>query len=150
MAEQFEQEVSVKEGANRLRNRSMPITVLLTDDKEVIRTSIRRLISSDPEVHIVGEATSFRQTIQYAAELKPHIVLMDIHLPDDSAVSPHEMRSFLNSLGTRMIAISFWNDDATMERAQSFGAVTFLDKLTLGTELIPTIKATCGWNEAQA
>ena len=42
----------------------MPITVLLTDDKEFVRSSIRLLLDSDPEIHTVGEAVNFRQTIQ--------------------------------------------------------------------------------------
>jgi len=37
----------------------MPITVLLTNDDEVVRSSIRRLLDSDPEIHTVGEADTF-------------------------------------------------------------------------------------------
>ena len=42
----------------------MPITVLLTDDKEVVRSAIRLLLSSDPEIRIVGEASNFLETIK--------------------------------------------------------------------------------------
>ena len=52
-------------------SRAMPITVLVTDDKEVVRSSIRLLRNSDPEIRIVGEASSFQQTIQSAIALKP-------------------------------------------------------------------------------
>ena len=37
----------------------MPITVLLTDDKELFAAAIRLLLSSDPEIRIVGEASNF-------------------------------------------------------------------------------------------
>jgi len=57
----------------------MPITVLLTDDKEAVRNSIRMLLESDPEIRIVGEAANFQQTIQSATDLKPQIVVMDLH-----------------------------------------------------------------------
>jgi DNA-binding NarL/FixJ family response regulator len=119
----------------------MPITVLLTDDKEVVRHSIRLLLNSDPEIRMVGEAANFRETIQSASDLKPQIVVMDLHMADDSFVNPQEIQSLLNTLGSRLIAISFWDDEGTQALAESLGAVTLLDKLTLATELIPAIKA---------
>ena len=119
----------------------MPITVLLTNDEEAVRTSIRRLLDSDPEIHTVGEAVNFQQTIQRAIELKPQIVVLDLRMADNSSVNPQEIKSQLNTLGSRLIAISFWDDAATQALAESLGAATLLDKLTLATELIPAIKA---------
>jgi DNA-binding NarL/FixJ family response regulator len=123
------------------REAAMPITVLLTDDEEAVRSSIRRLLSSDPEIHIVGEVGSFQQTIQSALDLKPQVVVMDLHMPDDLSVGPQEIKSLLNTLGSRLIAMSFWNDQDTQALAQSLGAVILLDKMVLVTELIPAIKA---------
>lgn len=120
----------------------MPITVLLTDDKEVVRHSVRLLLNSDSEISVIGEATNFQQTIQSATHLKPQIIIMDLHMADDSSVNAQEIKSLLNTLGSRLIAISFWDDEGTRALAESFGAVTLLDKLTLATELIPAIKAT--------
>jgi two-component system, NarL family, response regulator NreC len=119
----------------------MPITVLVADDKEVVLSSIRLLLSSDPEIHIVGEVGSFQQTIQSALDLKPQVVVMDLHMPDDLSVSPQEIKSLLDTLGSRLIAMSFWNDQDTQALAQSLGAVILLDKMILVTELIPAIKA---------
>jgi two-component system response regulator DevR len=120
--------------------RAVPITVLVADDKEVVLSSIRLLLGTDLEIRIVGEAASFQQTLQRATELKPHIVLMDLHMPDESCISPQEIKSQLDRLGSRLIAMSFWNDQGTQALAESLGAVTLLDKLTLFTELIPAIK----------
>jgi len=119
----------------------MPITVLLTDDKEAVRNSIRMLLESDPEIRTVGEAANFQQTLRSATDLKPQIVVMDLHMPDDSSVNPREIKSLLNTFGSRLIAISFWNDEGTQALAESLGAVTLLDKMKLVTELIPAIKA---------
>jgi hypothetical protein len=63
-------------------------------------------------------------------------------MPDDSSVSPQEIKSLLNTLGSRLIAISFWDDEGTQALAENLGAVTLLDKMKLVTELIPAIKAT--------
>ena len=122
----------------------MPITVLLTDDKEAVRNSIRMLLESDPEIRTVGEAANFQQTLRSATDLKPQIVVMDLHMPDDSSVNPREIKSLLNTFGSRLIAISFWNDEGTQALAESLGAVTLLDKMKLATELIPAIKDATG------
>ena len=119
----------------------MPITVLLTNDEEAVRISIRRLLDSDPEIRVVGEEASFQQAIQRAIELKPQIVVMDLRMAVTSSVNPQEIKSQLNTLGSRLIAMSFWNDEDAQALARSFGAVTLLDKLTLTTDLIPAIKA---------
>jgi DNA-binding NarL/FixJ family response regulator len=118
-----------------------PITVLLTNDDEAVRTSIRRLLDSDPEIHTVGEAVNFQQTIQRAIELKPQIVLMDLRMVVNSSVNPQEIKSQLNTLGSRLIAMSFWNDEDAQVLAERLGVVTLLDKLTLSADLIPAIKA---------
>jgi DNA-binding NarL/FixJ family response regulator len=119
----------------------MSITVLMTDNKDIVRRSIRLLLSADPEIHIVGEAVTFKQALQRTADLKPQIVLMDLHMPDESCVSPQEIKSQLDILGSQLIAMSLWNDEDTQALARSFGAVTLLDKVRLVAELIPAIKA---------
>jgi DNA-binding NarL/FixJ family response regulator len=119
----------------------MPITVLLSNDEEAVRSSIRRLLDSDLEIHTVGEAVNFQQTIQRAIELKPQIVLMDLRMVVNSSVNPQEIKSQLNTLGSRLITMSFWNDEDAQALAQRLGAVALLDKLTLNTDLIPAIRA---------
>ncbi len=119
----------------------MPITVLVADDKEVVLRSIRLLLGPDPEIRTVGEAGSFQQTIQIALDLKPQVVVMDLHMPDEPSVSPQEFKSLLDKLGSRLIAMSFWNDEDTQALAQSLGAAMLLDKMRLVTDLIPALKA---------
>ena len=59
----------------------------------------------------------------------------------NSSVNLQEIKSQLNTLGSRLIAMSFWNDKVAQALAERLGAVTLLDKLTLTTDLIPAIKA---------
>jgi DNA-binding NarL/FixJ family response regulator len=126
---------------SRTEEVAMPITVLLTYDEEAVRISIRRLLDSDPEIHTVGEAVNFQQTIQRAIELKPQIVIMDLRMAVNSSVNPQEIKSQLKTLGSRLIAMSSWNDEDAQALAERLGAATLLDKLTLTTDLIPAIEA---------
>jgi hypothetical protein len=127
--------------SRRNRGGVVPITVLLSDDKEVMRRSLRVLLDFDPEIQVVGEAGNFQQTVQSAIDLKPQIVVIGLHMLDARSVSPQKIKSVFNRLGSQLVAISFSFDQETRALAQSIGAVILLDKMVLATELIPAIKA---------
>jgi DNA-binding NarL/FixJ family response regulator len=118
----------------------MSITVLLADDHEIVRKAIRRVLESEPEIEIVGEAEDFVQTIKMATVLKPQVVVMDLHMPDASLVTPSDVKASLASSASQLLAISIWDDEDSQALAKAYGAVAFLDKVKLGTDLIPAIR----------
>lgn len=118
----------------------MSIRVLLADDAKVMLKALRSLLESQPEIEIVGEAADFTQTIRMTKELKPHVVVMDLHMPEEAGIGPLDIRSHFAQNGPRLVAISIWNDDQTKALADSCGANRFLDKAKLGSELLPVIK----------
>jgi two-component system, NarL family, response regulator NreC len=62
------------------------IRVLLVDDHAILRAGLRALLEMQPDLHIVGEAGTFEESINCATRLQPHIVLTDIGLPDRSGL----------------------------------------------------------------
>jgi two-component system, NarL family, nitrate/nitrite response regulator NarL len=116
-----------------------PIKVLVADDSDIVRRAIRQLLQQHPEIELVGEAANFSETIRMAADLKPQVVVMDLHM-DDGKFTPVEVMSHLNAFTSRIVAISIWNDEKAKELAESLGAVAFLDKMDLSDNLIPTIQ----------
>lgn len=125
----------------------MPVTVLLADDHEVIRKAIRSLLTRDPEIEIAGEAISLTDTIRLTAELTPQVVVMDLHMGDENLVDPLEVQSRL--AGTRVVAVSVWNEEETRILAERYGAAMLLDKVSLAKELIPAIRAVCEDSERE-
>jgi DNA-binding NarL/FixJ family response regulator len=116
----------------------MPIRLMVVDDSELILKSIRTFLESELSIQIVAEAGSYSEVALLADTLKPDVVLLDLHLPDDRIVSPADVKASL--AGSRILAMSVWNDDATKALAAAWDAVMYIDKATLGTELIPAIK----------
>jgi chemotaxis response regulator CheB len=116
----------------------MKISVLLADDSEVMRKVIVDLLKSDPEIELVAECVSFAQTLTIAARLLPQLIVLDIHMPDEDAVTQAQLKAGL--IGKRLLAISIWEDDETKALAESMGAVKLLDKTKLSAELIPAIR----------
>jgi DNA-binding NarL/FixJ family response regulator len=119
----------------------MPITVLLAEDMAIMRKAIRRLLEDEPGIEVVGEAANFAETIQMTNKIKPRIVVMDMHMPNEANLTAVEIKTELAVSGTLLLAISIWDDDDTKAVAESFGAVALLDKAKLGSELVPTIKS---------
>jgi two-component system, NarL family, response regulator NreC len=121
-----------------LQSGDISIKVLLADDSAIVRRGIRQLLAARREIEIVGESTNFAQTIQMKRALNPHVVLLDLHMPDEKNVSPQEVRSHLTR-GSQVLAISLWTGEDSREFAESLGAAAFLDKMNLASTLIPTI-----------
>ncbi|MGB8543641.1 MAG: hypothetical protein WCD49_18580 [Candidatus Acidiferrales bacterium] len=128
----------------------MPITVLLASDADVERQSILRLLKSRAGIQVVGEATNFPQAMQMSNDLKPQIVLMDLHMPNDALVSPVEVKTLLNSGASRLLVISLWRDEEANILANNFGAYTLLDRRDLGNQLIPAIFKKAAQSRAKA
>jgi len=84
---------------------AMPITVLIADDKEAVLRAIRVLLRRDPEIRIIGETGNYQQTTRSILNLKPQVVVMDLHMPGESSTSPQEIKSVLDTLGSGLITM---------------------------------------------
>jgi len=117
----------------------MSITVLLAGDRELERQAIRRILETHAEIELVGEATDFPQATQMSNDLKPQVIISDLHMPDEARVSPIEVRALLNAGATRLVVISIWEDEEANVLADKFGAYTLLEKDDLSNTLVPAI-----------
>jgi two-component system, chemotaxis family, protein-glutamate methylesterase/glutaminase len=118
------------------------VKVLLADDALVIRNAVSRLLEAEPAIKVVGVAENFSQTVQMAASLRPDVVLLDLHMPDDHAFQPAFVKSELELSGARVLGMSLSSpedEEVTKLLAESFGAVALLDKAEFGQVLIPAI-----------
>lgn len=116
----------------------MRVRVLLADDTAIIRKAILSLLGDEKQIEVVGEAEDFAQTLTLARQLKPHVVILDLHMPG-SRLTPMALSDELRSQNASVIAISVYCDDESKALAQSYGADTLLDKMKLGEKLIPAI-----------
>lgn len=116
----------------------MQVKVLLADDSDIIRKSIRGLLLDHAQLQLVGEARDFPEAIRLAKELQPNVIVVDLHMPNASNSETPDLKIHLNPSG-RLLAISASNDQDSKSLAVALGADTFLDKMDLYDKLIPAI-----------
>jgi DNA-binding NarL/FixJ family response regulator len=114
----------------------MPVSVLLADDAEVFRRTIRGLLTKNLEIEIVGEAGHIAQTIQMANRLKPQVIVMDLGM---CYAEPADVKKRLPLATSRLLVFSQANDVDAKLLAASIGASALLDKARLRDELVPAI-----------
>lgn len=112
--------------------------VLIADDCDVIRSAIRKRLQEEAFIEIVGEASSFAQTIQMVGDLRPDVLLLDLRMAEKRQFAPDLVKLQLGTVCT--VAISFAYDSESKSLAESYGAATLLDKMTLYTEMVPAIR----------
>jgi DNA-binding NarL/FixJ family response regulator len=117
----------------------MSIGLLLADDSDVTRHAIKRLLEEEPNIQLVAEAVCFADAIRISAELKPDVVLIDLHMRDEREVDPAFTKYRLLGCAKRVLAMSVWVDGESRALAADYGAAMLLDKSCLASELIPAI-----------
>ena len=97
------------------------IRLLIADDHAIFRDGLRKLLDSEKEIAIVGEARNGAECIKKLGELKPDVLLLDLHMPEKDGFAVLEEVNF-DMLPTRVIVLTAAEDDRDVVRAMRLGA----------------------------
>jgi DNA-binding NarL/FixJ family response regulator len=118
----------------------MSTSVLLADDQELMRMAFRMVIDTQPDIEIVGEAANGREAVDAVQRLAPHVVLMDVRMPEmDGVQATREIIESQSS--TRIIILTTFDLDEYVYAALRAGASGFLLKDTPPADLLSAIRA---------
>jgi pilus assembly protein CpaE len=118
---------------------SEKINVLIVDDIPETRENVRKLLQFEPDVKVIGHAGSGEEAIQMAKELRPHVVLMDINMPDaDGIMASQTITTTVPE--SQVIIMSVQSEADYIRRAMLAGARDFLMKPFSGDELIEAVR----------
>lgn len=97
------------------------VRVIVADDHVLIRDGIRALLDSTPGIDLVGEASDGQAAVTAAAELRPDVVLMDLHMPVLDGISATRAITAAHP-DVRVLVVSMLDDDASIFAAIRAGA----------------------------
>lgn len=116
------------------------IKILIVDDIPEARENLKKLLAFEPDIDVIGVAGTGREAVQLAGELHPHIVLMDINMPDmDGITATREIRRLSPSVGVVMMSVQ--GEVEYVRRAMAAGARDFLTKPAPAEELYATVRS---------
>ena len=116
------------------------LRVLVVDDHDVVRTGLSSLLSAEPDIEVVAQASGGRMGVRLAAELAPDVVLMDLWMPDLSG--PEATKEILErDPSLRVVARTVASEDRDVAAVLEAGAVGFLAKDTPIDRLVEAVHA---------
>jgi DNA-binding NarL/FixJ family response regulator len=116
-----------------------PIRVFLLDDHEIVRRGVRELLEAEPDIEVVGEASTAAEALARVPATRPHVAVLDVRLPDGDGVAVcRELRSDLPELACLMLT-SFADDEALFDAIMA-GAAGYVLKQIRGNDLVGAIR----------
>jgi DNA-binding NarL/FixJ family response regulator len=114
------------------------VRVLLVDDDHLMRAGLKAVLSSDPAIKVIGEASDGRLAVQRASVLAPDVVLMDVRMPGMDGIAA--TRELLGTApATRVVILTTFEQDDYVFAALRAGASGFLLKRCRPEELLAAV-----------
>ena len=116
------------------------IRLVLVDDHEVVRTGLRMLLEHQPDMEIVGEASTGAEALVMAAHVQADVIVMDITLPDISGIEATR-RIKQSQPGVAIVALTIHEDEQYFFEMLQAGAAGYVPKRAAPEDLINAIRA---------
>jgi len=118
----------------------MEATILIVEDHDIMRRSLRDWLEvAFPQCHVV-EAASGEEAVAIARAKSPQLVLMDIGLPQMNGIeATRQIKAAMPAV--QVVMLTIYEDDAYRADAAAAGASAYVPKRMMHTELLPTLAA---------
>jgi DNA-binding NarL/FixJ family response regulator len=115
------------------------IRILLADDEALVRSGLRLILQSEPDIEVVGEAADGDEAIAKTRQLQPDVVLMDVRMPRLDGVEA--TRRLVEAGEAHVLILTTFDLDAHLFAAIRAGASGFMLKAVPPDDLITAVRA---------
>ena len=113
--------------------------ILLAEDHKVVREGTRRLLESQPDFEVVGEASDGIEAVELAKKFKPEIIIMDVSMPRLNGIeATRQIKAIYPNIA--ILPLTGYDDDEYVFALLEAGAAGYLLKDSSGEELIEAIR----------
>jgi two-component system, NarL family, response regulator LiaR len=116
------------------------IRILIVDDHAVVREGLAAIISTKPDLRVIGEASNGEQAVQQARALAPDVILMDLQMPVKSGLEAIREIRQENPHARILVLTSFADDDQVVAAIQA-GVLGYMLKESASRELLEAIRS---------
>lgn len=117
----------------------MKIRLLLVDDHQIVRAGLRMLFQAEPDMEIIGEASSGSQALTAVATLHPDVVIMDVAMPGMNGIEATRRIRDL-SPNTAVLALTMHEDEQYFFEMLHAGAAGYIPKRAAPDDLVSAIR----------
>ena len=115
------------------------IRVLLVEDHETVRQGLRMLLESQPDIEVVAEAANGRIAVQYSQRFQPHVVVMDLSMPEmNGLVATQAIKK--HGPGIAVVALTRHDDSAFVDELTKAGVSGYVLKQSPSRELLEAVR----------
>jgi len=123
----------------------LTIRVLIADDQALVRAGFTMILDAEDDIEVVGEASDGREALREVLRLRPHVVLMDIRMPElDGIEATRQLTAGETDGGPRVLMLTTFDLDEYVYEALRAGASGFLLKDTPPEQLVQAIRVVAG------
>ncbi|MBK7172360.1 MAG: response regulator transcription factor [Bacteroidales bacterium] len=119
---------------------SKPISIILTDDHQVVRDGLKSMLSEYRDIQILGQADSGAALMELLSHMKADVLVLDIELPDISGLELCQ-KVLSKYPAIRILILSMYTGEEFIFKALAEGAKGYLPKNTTREELAEAIRA---------
>ena len=117
----------------------MEIRLVLADDHDMVREGLKALLDKEAGMQVVGEADNGAKTVALAARLVPHVVVMDVAMPDLNGIEATR-RIVAGNPHTRVVALSGHANKEFVREMLTAGASAYVLKTHAYEELVRAVR----------
>jgi DNA-binding NarL/FixJ family response regulator len=121
----------------------MSLRILVADDQSMVRAGFRMLLSGEPDIEVVAEASNGLEAIEKAARFRPTVVLMDIRMPELDGLQATR-RILAGDDTARVLILTTFDLDEYVYEALRAGASGFVLKDDPPEQLLAAIRIVAG------
>lgn len=116
-----------------------PITVMLVDDHAMVRQGVRAFLVTQPDLSVVGEASSGEEAVKMAAQFVPDVILMDLIMPNmDGVEATRRVKQV--SPRSQVVVLTSYHEDENIFPALKAGALSYILKDLSAEELASAVR----------
>jgi DNA-binding NarL/FixJ family response regulator len=115
------------------------IHILIVDDHPVVRQGLRSMLSTEPDIIVLGMAASGEEAITLVGQLKPDVILMDLRMPEMEGTEAI-IRIMELMPSARILVLTNYGSDEYIVRAVQAGAMGYLLKNTPQEEIVKAVR----------